>query len=253
MSKAKTARQAKILAELNNAPSLRIVDLAKLHDVSTETIRRDLDELTQGGHLNRTYGGAVRAVASEPNVTERHRLYVAERERIARATVKLIEGARILMIGSGSTTVHVARRIATEMKDITVLTHSFGVATVLSINPTIRVIVMPGDYHATEGAMMGAQTITFLNHFSADYAVLGASGLSEDGPSDALIDCSAVYSAMMQRVAKTVVVADHSKFNGVFAARYASWQQIDHLVTDQAPTGKLLAAIHAPKVVTAAH
>jgi len=248
MSRAKTARQAKIMAELNNAPSLRIVDLARLHNVSTETIRRDLDELTQGGHLNRTYGGAVRAIATEPSLTERHRLYINERERIARATVQLIEDAQILMLGSGSTTVHVARRIATEMKDITVLTHSFGVATVLSINPTIRVIVLPGEYHATEGAMVGAHTIAFLNGFSADYAILGASGLSDDGASDALIDCSAVYSTMMQRSSKTLIVADHSKFNSTFPGRYASWHQVDCLITDQQPTGKLLQRLNQNKV-----
>lgn len=248
MSKAKVARQTKILAELNNAPSLRIVDLAKMLVVSTETIRRDLDELTREGHLNRTYGGAVRSIATEPPVTERHRLYVAERERIARATVKLIADARILMIGSGSTTVHVARRIATEMKNITVLTHSFGVATVLSINPTIRAIVVPGDYHPTEGAMIGAHAVAFLQQFSADYALLGASGLSEEGASDALIDCSAVYSTMVQRAAKTVVAADHSKFNSTFTSRYASWSQVDHLVTDRAPAGKLLTTLNHYKV-----
>ncbi|MFC3608929.1 DeoR/GlpR family DNA-binding transcription regulator [Stutzerimonas tarimensis] len=248
MSRAKTARQAEILAELNNTPSLRIADLARLHGVSSETIRRDLDELTQSGHLNRTYGGAVRAITSEPSVTERHRLFIAEREQIARTTAELVSDARILMIGSGSTTVHVARRIASVMKDITVVTHSFGVATVLSINPTIRVIVIPGDYHATEGAMVGAHAVSFLNTLSADYAVLGASGLCSDGPTDALIDCGVVYSAMLQRSSSTVVVADHSKFGSTFPARYASWQQVEHLVSDQLPGGKLASALQQHKV-----
>ncbi|WP_313055285.1 DeoR/GlpR family DNA-binding transcription regulator [Pseudomonas lopnurensis] len=249
MSRAKTARQAEILAELNNTPSLRIADLARLHGVSSETIRRDLDELTRSGHLNRTYGGAVRAITSEPSVTERHRLFVPEREQIARVAVELMKDARILMIGSGSTTVHVARRIASVMKDITVITHSFGVATVLSINPTIRVIVVPGDYHATEGAMVGAHTVAFLNSLSADFAVLGASGLSAEGPTDALIDCGVVYSTMLQRSGKTLVVADHSKFDATFPARYASWQQVDYLVADEQPTGKLASALSQHKVV----
>lgn len=248
MSRAKTARQEEILAELNNAPSLRIADLAKLHQVSSETIRRDLDELTRSGHLNRTYGGAVRAITSEPSVTDRHRLFVLEREQIARAAVELISDARILMIGSGSTTVHVARRIASVMKGITVITHSFGVATVLSINPTIRVIVLPGDYQPTEGAMYGAHTVAFLNTLSADYAVLGASGLSTEGPTEALIDCGVVYGSMVQRSSQTIVVADHSKFDTTYPARYASWQQVDYLVTDEPPTGKLASALNQNKV-----
>lgn len=63
--------------------------LARRLDVSTETIRRDLDELTEQGVLNRTYGGAVRSLSTEPSITERHTLFVAERERIAKASVPL--------------------------------------------------------------------------------------------------------------------------------------------------------------------
>lgn len=248
MSKNKQLRQAKILAEINDAPSLRIAELARRHSVSTETIRRDLDELTQRGHLNRTYGGAVRAESAEPSVTERHRLFVAERERIAREAIKPLRNGRIFMIGSGATTVHVARRIATDLKDITVITHAFGVATVLSMNPTIRVIIAPGDYDSTEGAMVGAHTLNFLNQYAVDYAILGASGITAEGPSDALIDCGMIYNAMTQRADKCMVVADHSKFDMTYPARYASWQQIDWLVTDRSPTGPMLNMLQKSQV-----
>ncbi|OBZ93370.1 DeoR family transcriptional regulator [Pararhizobium polonicum] len=239
MKKPKSARQERILTELNRAPSLRVAELARRLNVSTETIRRDLDEMTEQGLLNRTYGGAVRSLSTEPPVTERHTLFVLERERIAKAAVQLLKGAQVLMIGSGSTTVHTARRIAVEMKNITVLTHSFGVATVLAINPTIKVVMLPGDYHAAEGATVGAHTVSFLNAFYADFAILGASGLGPDGPSDALLECGAVYTAMVGRTAHTVVVADHSKHDRLFPSRYAPWRDISHVVTDQTPGDEL--------------
>lgn len=239
MRASKSRRQARILSELESAPSLRVGDLADRLEVSTETIRRDLDELTQQGLVNRTYGGAVRPLGSEPAVSERHALLVEERQRIARAAVPLIAEARVIMIGSGSTTVHVARRIAAEMKNVTVITHAFGVATALAHNPTIRVLMAPGDYLAGEGAMVGAHTGAFLSGFFADVAILGASGLTEDGPTDALIESGAVYASMVRRTARTLVVADHSKFDKVFPARYAGWPEIGHLVTDEAPEGPL--------------
>ncbi|MDX3929801.1 MAG: DeoR/GlpR family DNA-binding transcription regulator [Shinella sp.] len=243
MTKPKPKRQLQILAELDNAPSLRIAELARRLSVSTETIRRDLDELTEQGLLNRTYGGAVRPLSSEPSVTERHALFVEERQRIARAALSLVRDGRVIMIGSGSTTVHVARRIAVEMRNVTVITHSFGVATVLAINPTIRVLMMPGDYKASEGATVGVDAVTFLLNFHADFAILGASGLAEAGPSDALLDCGSVYSMMAQRSAETVVVADHSKFGKVFPACYAPWKQVGHVVTDAPPPSALAAAM----------
>lgn len=245
MKKPKSVRQERILTELNQAPSLRVAELARRLDVSTETIRRDLDAMTEQGLLNRTYGGAVRSLSTEPSVTERHALFVAERERIAKAAVQILKGTQVLMIGSGSTTVHTARRIAVEMKNVTILTHSFGVATVLAINPTIKVIMLPGDYNATEGATVGAHTVSFLNSFYADFAILGASGLGPDGPSDALIECGAVYTAMVSRAARTIVVADHSKHDRLFPARYAPWRDISHVVTDQMPGDDLKESLDA--------
>ncbi len=243
MKLSKTARQAQILSELNQTPSLRVADLAERLAVSTETIRRDLDDLTRHGHLNRTYGGAVRPLSTEPALNERHRILVPEREKIGKAAAKLIRSGSLLMIGSGATTVHVARRIAVEHKNLTVITHSFGVATVLSINPTITVLICPGNYNSREGATYGAHTVAFLNSFSADYAILGASGLTPEGPSDALIESAAVYSAMSSRASETLIAADHSKFDKHFPARYANWKQVRHMVTDVEPEGALAAAL----------
>ncbi|KDR90333.1 DeoR faimly transcriptional regulator [Agrobacterium sp. TS43] len=232
MKKPKSTRQNRILSELDQSPSLRVAELAQMLAVSTETIRRDLDEMTDQGLLNRTYGGAVRSLGTEPSVTERHALFVSERERIARAAVPLLKDARVLMIGSGATTVHVARRIATEMKNITVITHAFGVATVLAINPTIDVVMLPGKYHPTEGATIGAHAVSYLQEFNADFAILGASGLGPDGPTDALLECGLVYRTMLSRSARSMVVADHSKHDRIFPARYAEWRDIDIVVTD---------------------
>lgn len=240
MRNAKALRQQKILGELGRAPSLRVAELARRLSVSTETIRRDLDEMTGRGELNRTYGGAIRSAAEETALSQRHALHVEERQRIARATIPLIGEARVLTIGSGATMLHLARRIAVDLKHLTVITHAFGVATALSINPTIRVLMVPGTYHAAEGATFGGEAIDFLSRFQADAALTGASGLGPDGPSDALIDMGAVYAAMGRHAARRMVLADHSKFDQVFSAIYAPWSVIDTVVTDR-PPGRLLA------------
>lgn len=250
----KSIRQRRIIEELGFHPTLRVTDLAKRLDVSTETVRRDLDELTQQHLINRTYGGAVRRQPLEPGLNERHTFLVEQRQAIARTAVPLLAGAKLFMIGSGATMVHVARRLAFEMHDVTVITHSFGVSTVLSLNPTITVIMAPGVYHAAEGAMHGAQTLRFLEDYRADWTLLGASGLEAEGASDALIEAAEVYAMMTRRSVQTMVAADGSKFNRAFPARYATWDRIDTLVTDVQPKGQLKKAIyrHATDVRMAA-
>lgn len=222
---------------------MRVRALAEALEVTTETIRRDLDELTEKDLISRTYGGAMLRQPREPALSDRHNEMPRERQAIARAACDLFRDARTLMIGSGATTTHLARRIAYEINNITVITHSFGVATALAFNPTIDVIMAPGLYHAGEGAMHGAQTVRFLSDFSVDWAILGASGLSSDGPSDALIEAADVYASMMQRAERRMIVADHGKFDRLSTARYARWSDIDALVTDRKPGGPLASAI----------
>lgn len=243
MSRTKTARQRSILAQLDHRHSLRVSELAEHLGVSPETIRRDLDELTEAGAVGRTYGGAVRRRATEPSLNERHAHLIPEREAIARAAVPVLKGSTHVMIGSGATTVHVARRLAVDLSELTVITHAFGVATVLALNPTIPVMITPGLYHATEGALTGASTLGFLDRYRADWAVIGASGLTPEGPSDALLEPAEVFAAMTRRANQVMLVADSSKFDQSFPACWASWSDVACLVTDRAPEGRLADAL----------
>ncbi len=239
MASKKTKRQNEIVSLLSQSPSIRVNEMADRLDVTAETIRRDLDEMHEKGLIERTHGGAILQMHQEPGLNIRHNLLVREREEIARQTVQEIKGAKHLMIGSGATTVHIARRIASDLTRITAIVHSFGVAAELSHNPTIDVLMAPGFYNSMEGANHGAHTMNFLENFWVDYAILGASGLDPEGPCDALLEAGAVYSKMISRAFQTIIAADKSKYGMKFPARFASWHDIDMLVIDEPPRGNL--------------
>ena len=248
MSQKKTTRHKAIIEQLSQAPSMRVSELAQALDVTNETIRRDLEELAEQNIISRTYGGALLRQAVEPVLNERHKKHIAERAAIGKLAAKQLTDAKVLMIGSGATTVEVAKRIAFEMNRITVITHSFGVATALSFNPTIEVIMAPGHYHGEEGATHGSQTLKFLSDYTADWAILGASSLAHTGPADVLIDAADVYRHMVKQSAQSMIVADHSKFDRHATARYAQWDDINYLISDQAPEGLLKKAMAAANV-----
>jgi DeoR/GlpR family transcriptional regulator of sugar metabolism len=241
----KSDRQARIVAELRAAPSLRVNELAALLAVSTETVRRDLAELDERGLLNRTYGGAVRPVVFEPAVAERETLMVAERERIAAAAVKLVAPNDILMIGGGATTLHFARRLAAEHNHLTIITHAVSVAVALATNPFHKVLILPGQYDGREGLIHGPDTIDALQRYRASKAFLGASGLTAEGPNDASVGPGLIYGAMIRRAAETVILADHSKFDRPSLAVYGPWSANVRLVTDMPPAGDLAASLGA--------
>ncbi len=244
----KTDRQSRIVAELRALPSLRVNDLSARLGVSTETVRRDLAELEAAGLISRTYGGATSLVKGEPGIAIRETLMVNERREIARAAMSLVEPGDILMIGGGATTLHFARRLAADFDHLTVITHAFSIATALSTNPTHRVLMLPGQYDGREGLIHGADTIDALQMFHASKAFLGASGLTEEGPNDAGLGPGLVYSAMVRRSGRTVILADHTKFSAPSLKVFTQWSSTVTLVTDAPPADPLANALKSANV-----
>lgn len=239
----KTGRQEVIVAALKRSPAMRVHELAEWLDVSPETIRRDLAELDGRGLISRTYGGAVRPVTFEPALVERQSLMVEERRRIAVAAAERVERNDILMIGGGATTLHFARELAAREMPLTVITHAFSIAMALAAAPRLEVLMLPGKYDSREGLIHGADTIEALGRFHANKAVLGASGLSDEGPNDASMAPGLVYGAMMRRATETLVLADHGKFGRPSLLVYGAWSATTTLVTDETPAGDLAAAL----------
>ena len=204
--------------------------------------------MSERGLINRTYGGAMRPMSLEPAIAEREQLLVAERERIANAAIRLVEDNDILMIGGGATTLHFARRLSAERNHLTIITHAFSIAAALAANPLHKVLMLPGQYDGREGLITGPDTIDALQKYRASKAILGASGLTTEGPSDAGVGPGLIYGAMMRRSADTVILADHTKFGRPSLTVYGQWSGSVALVTDQHPTPELGAVLRASNV-----
>jgi DeoR/GlpR family transcriptional regulator of sugar metabolism len=245
----KLERRARIIAELRANPTVRVVALARAFGVSTETVRRDLDALSAGGLVSRTYGGAaLPAIGAEPSFAERQRELTEERERIARQAFEFLAPHEVIMVDCGSTTWHFARRLAIEPLPLTVMTNSLGIAATLAANPAIRVVVCPGDYAAGEGGTFGPETLAFLHRFHADKAVLGASGLTEAGPTEVRSDAAWVKRVMIERTRRRILLVDHSKFEQARYEIVCPLADFDDLVSDDQPPPALADAIRAARV-----
>ncbi len=239
----KTARHSRIIDALRAASSLRINDLSARLSVSTETVRRDLAELDEAGKISRIYGGATHLVQQEPGLVVREALMMPERARIAEAAVQRVESGEILAIGGGATTLHFARKLAGARDHLTVITHAFSIAVALAVNPTHKVLMLPGHYDGREGLIHGPDTIDALTRFYVNKAFLGASGVTADGPNDAGLGPGQVYGAMMRRSAQTLILADHTKFDNPSLTVYGAWSSTTTLITDMRPCGDLAAAL----------
>jgi len=237
-------RHAQILALLRHEGTVRIATLARAFAITTETARRDLDELAESGALKRTYGGAAsRSLIDEPGIGVRGRSHAVERAAIARAAAGLVEPGDALMIDGGSTTRVFAQALATRELHLTVVTNCLPVARALGANPNCRTLLCPGDYVAREEGTYGADAVDYLGRFKANRAFIGAGGVTAEGVTDADSRSCSIKRAMAERSDRTILLVDRSKYEQVQFERVCPLSDIDALVSDAAPARRLAASL----------
>jgi DeoR/GlpR family transcriptional regulator of sugar metabolism len=239
-----TERHARILAMLRRDGIVRIATLARAFDVTTETARRDLDELARSGAIKRTYGGGASAsLIDEPGIGIRSQAHAAERAAIAAAAAELVDEGDALMIDAGSTTSLFAAALAARNLRVTVLTNCLPVATALGGAGRCRVILCPGELVMREGGVFGPEARQFVARYKANKAFIGAGGIDADGFSDADSAACAIKRAMMARVDATLLLADSSKLGVAQFETIAPLDALAALVCDAAPPRALAARL----------
>ncbi|WMT40121.1 DeoR/GlpR family DNA-binding transcription regulator [Paenibacillus sp. D2_2] len=123
-------RRQTILAQLSKEGKVQVHDLAGIFNVSTETIRRDLDRLEKEGKLRKVYGGAVQTRSEwiEPTFMKRSQMHHAEKQSIGRLAASLVREGETILLDNGTTTLEIMRELK-HRADVTVITNSVPVLT----------------------------------------------------------------------------------------------------------------------------
>ncbi len=215
---------------------LSVNALAAEYAVTTETVRRDLSVLERAGILRRVHGGAVPAsalTALEPKVGDRDLAHSDEKDRIAKKAVSLLpsSGGSVLL-DAGTTTARLAMMLPRELR-LTVVTNAVPIAARLAGSPSIDLHLLPGRVRSTTHAAVGDETVAALDGLRADVAFVGTNGLSEaHGLSTPDHAEAAAKRAMVAGAHQVVVLVDSSKIGQEHMVRFASFRDIDVVVTD---------------------
>lgn len=244
----KSDRRRQILLELKFRPHVRISELARRFNVSTETVRRDFDALSDDGLIDRAHGGASAPSQGQyPGLDERTSARIEERERIGLRAAELVQDGETVMIDSGSTTIQLARALAFRGTQCTVITNSIPVAMTIG-HGVPEVLLCPGEYLAAESAVIGTETLEFLARFNVDRCMIGASGLSCEGPSETVRGFAAVKRMMLSRASKRHLLIDSHKFGRKGLAHVGEMSDLNSIVVDARPKGELLASLDGADV-----
>jgi DeoR family transcriptional regulator, glycerol-3-phosphate regulon repressor len=233
-------RHAEIVQLAKDSGRVLVDDLAFRFDVSPQTIRKDLNELCDKRLLARIHGGAVIPSGIENMEYEaRRRIAADEKQAIGRAAAALIPDNASLFINIGTTTEAVSEALG-DHKGLMVITNNINVANRMRVQPSIEVVIAGGVVRGSDGGVVGEAAVDFFRQFKADYAVIGASAIDEDG---ALLDFDfrevKVAQAIIANARHVILVADSTKFERTAPVRIAHLSQVSSFVTDRCPNGEI--------------
>lgn len=248
-------RQQWLLTRTREDGRVDVASVAQELDVTPETIRRDLGTLERQGLVRRVHGGAIPAdrLDFEPALGQRDTLASQEKERIAKAALAELEGCLTILLDAGTTTARLAQTLPTD-REITVVTNSLSIASILATRPNVIVRLLGGRVRGTTMATVDDWMTDTLATLTVDVAFVGTNGFSPErglttpDPAEA-----AAKRAMIAAARRTVVLADAAKYGTDQFTRFARLDQVDALVTDTDLDDDAAAAIEAagPRVVRA--
>ncbi|MEX0306882.1 MAG: DeoR/GlpR family DNA-binding transcription regulator [Ruegeria sp.] len=233
-------RQSDILEVAKEEGRVTVEGLADRFQVTVQTIRRDLTELSEAGKLDRVHGGAVlRSGVSNIGYEDRRSLNHEAKTRIAeRCAADIHEGSSVFM-NIGTSTEAVARQML-DHKNLMVVTNNMNVAHILADNPDCEIVVTGGILRRSDSGLIGNVAVSTIQHFKFDHAIIGCSALDEDGDlMDFDLQEVLVSQTIIAQARQTSLVADNSKFQRTAPARIASLADVDTIYTNAPMPGDL--------------
>jgi len=228
-----TKRQDSILDLLKSNGRVLVDELVEKFNVTPQTIRTDLNELSNANKIVRVHGGA-HLIDGRANVEYEARRQIAASQKvlIGKVASKMIPNNASLFINIGTTTEAFSDALI-DHKGLMVITNNINVASSLRLFKENEVIITGGVVRPSDGGIVGEAAVDFIGNFKVDYAIIGTSAIDSDG---ALLDFDfrevKVAQAIIKNARHVILLADATKFERSAPVRIGHISQVDTFITD---------------------
>ena len=232
-------RHEKIYQLILSKGFVTIENLAEEFKMTPQTIRRDINMLSDEGMIVRYHGGAGPSSTENMEYNQRKVLYLKEKQEIAKLVAKHIPNNASLFINIGTTTEEISKALCNHQR-LRVITNNLNVATILSRNENFEIITTGGLIRHRDGGIIGPLTIDCIQQFRVDIGIIGISGIDMDGT---LLDFDyrevRASRAIIDNSRKVFLAADHTKFGRNAMVHLGNISDIDAMFTDRQPPAAL--------------
>lgn len=235
----KRERLEVIMRQINLHNRVLTSDMVQLLDVSEDTIRRDLQELSDSNSLIKVHGGAL----SKSYQTSFDDVNVYAREakiNIAKKAISLIKDGMVILTGGGTTLIELVKQLPNNL-EATFFTISPFVAIELAKYEKIEVILIGGLFSKNSKVTYGSHVINQLSEINADLCLLGTSALHpQNGLTDTDWEINQLKKTMLNSSKKTAVLCISEKLNTTQRLKVAPLENINYLITELNDADELL-------------
>jgi DeoR/GlpR family transcriptional regulator of sugar metabolism len=235
----KKERQAFIVHNVNLHNRLLVSDLSENIKVSEDTIRRDLQELSDTGMLIKVHGGALSK--SFHNSFNDESIYAQEcKKTIAQKAVSLIKDGMFVLTSGGTTIIELAKALPKDLQ-ATFITGSVPAAFEYLKHPNIEIILIGDKLSKSSQISVGGEAISKIKEIRADICFLGINAIDiENGLTDNDWDIVQVKKAMIASSKKVVLLSISEKINTSQRIRICEVGDVHTLITELTPESTLL-------------
>jgi DeoR/GlpR family transcriptional regulator of sugar metabolism len=236
----KKERQNYILQQVNLHNKVLSSSLSVDISVSEDTIRRDLQELSEEGKLIKVHGGALSRSFSQVHIPSNGVYSQHQKKTIAQKAIALISNGMFVLTGGGTTIVEMARLLPPALKATFV---SGSIAAILEYmdHPNIEVILIGDRVSKNSKITVGSEAISKIKQLKADICFLGTNSIDiNNGVTDNDWEVVQLKKAMIESSGKVVCLAIAEKINTYQPIQICPLNKIDILITELNPDDPVL-------------
>jgi DeoR/GlpR family transcriptional regulator of sugar metabolism len=232
------ARRERLRVLIRRDGFLPIANICRALGVSEATARRDLAAIEAGGHITRTYGGALADYnISFASLGERAKRARSAKTLISRAALLRAPLAGTVFLDAGTTILALARLLARRPKQhLTVVTNSLAIASVIGGAPGVTLHLLGGVFLHRQASLLGdGDPGRALARWHFDAAFLGGEAMNSKGIFNSHSELVHLQRAVLARAAESFFCIDATKLGRSTPHHVADWADIGHLITDATP------------------
>lgn len=229
-----TPRQKQILEFLKANGNVQIEALAEMFSMTTQTIRRDVNQLSEQGLARRVHGGvSLPAVLTNTTYQVRFELEADVKQRLAKNVASLIPEGSTVFLGIGTSMAYIAQCLAHYDK-LRIVTNNLQVEKVVEGNPNIDVFLAGGLVRSKHQDVVGQSVLGFFEGFEADIGIVGCGSVTashfamEYEPIEAEIS-----KAIVANSRESWLLADASKWGRFASSKVCRLSEFSKIFTNK--------------------